>query len=91
METVANNIAESVFDIKKGVKIYIIPPKAGSFYLSMLLWVSGIAVGGIASDSVKGFDLLKVLQKDLHQINTQTALILEKVLNYLPIQLQDLC
>lgn len=58
-QTIANNIAESVFDIKKGVKIYILPPKAGSFDLSMLLWVSGIAVsgivGGIASDSVKGF------------------------------------
>ena len=32
-ETIANNIAESIFDIKKGVKIYILPPKAGSFDL----------------------------------------------------------
>ena len=58
-ETIANNIAESIFDVKKGVKIYILPSKAGSFDLSMLLWLSGAAVagviGGIASDSVKGF------------------------------------
>lgn len=38
-EIIANNIAESVFDIKKGVKIYILPPKAGSFELSMLLYL----------------------------------------------------
>lgn len=58
-ETIANNIAENIFDVKKGVKIYILPPKAGSFDLSMLLDLSALAVagivGGIACDSVKGF------------------------------------
>ena len=58
-EIVSNNIAEQVFGVKKGIKIYILPPKEGSFVVSMLLWVSGAAVGGIfssiASDSTKGF------------------------------------
>lgn len=58
-EIVSNNIAEQVFGVKKGIKIYILPPKEGGFVVSMLLWLSGVAVGGIfssiASDSTKGF------------------------------------
>ena len=58
-ETIAKNLAENIFDVKKGVKIYILPPKAGSFELQMLLWLSGTAVagiiGGMASEAVKGF------------------------------------
>ncbi len=58
-EVIAKNISENIFNVKNGVKIFILPPKAGSFDLSMLLWLSGVAVGGIiggiASDSVRGF------------------------------------
>lgn len=58
-EIISKNIAEQIFNVKKGVKIYILPPKEGSFDLSMLLWISATAVssivGSIATDSVKGF------------------------------------
>lgn len=58
-EVITSNIAETVFKVKKGIKIYILPPQEGSFELSMLLWLSATAVSGIvgsiASDSVKGF------------------------------------
>lgn len=58
-EVISKNFAEQIFDVKSGIKIYILPPKEGSFELQMLLWLSGVAVGGIiggfANDGVKGF------------------------------------
>ena len=56
---IANNIGENIFGIKNGIKVYILPPKEGSFDLSMLVWLSSVAVSGIvaslANDCVKGF------------------------------------
>ena len=58
-EVISKDIAEQVFGVKKGIKIYILPPKEGSFELSMLLCLSSMAIAGIVgnmtSDIVKGF------------------------------------
>lgn len=58
-EIIANNIADNIFNTKKGIKIYILPPQEGTFDLSMLLWVSAAAATGIIGaasyDTVKGF------------------------------------
>lgn len=67
-ETIAKNIAENIFDVKKGVKIYILPPKPGTFDLSMLLSLSDTAskaiLGAMAVATVNSF--IKGLTKPLN-------------------------
>lgn len=79
-ETIANNLAENLFNVKSGIKIYILPPKSGTFELNMLLWLGATAaagiVGNIASDAIKGF--IKGATKKLNLKNFPEGLEIEQ-------------
>lgn len=58
-ETIADNFVENIFNVKNGVKIYILPPKPGTFLITIGVAVKAIAasaiVGAVVSGEFKGF------------------------------------
>lgn len=58
-ETIADNFMENIFNVKNGVKIYILPPKPGTFLITIGVAVKAIAgsaiLGAVVSEEFKGF------------------------------------
>ena len=69
-ETIADNFVENIFNIKNGVKIYILPPKPGTFLITIGVAVTTIAgsaiLGAVISEEFKGF--IKGLTKKIPTI-----------------------
>ncbi|GEM_PF-3388413 len=65
---ISNDIAENIFDIKSGFKIYVLPPKNGGFKILLKIIMENPAILGMASaltyDVIVG--LVKGLTKNLN-------------------------